>query len=243
MRSLIPHDWSVPNRFRARLGERVGRQRHMFEDGHLLLVLHEPPKEGEDERRPRLFWRAPDGTWKSNGLGSGVQALRTHLKQFEDALEALEQTAQSARLADEWFALLRKLAPLHRTARNLHSALQGAREAVDDRELITARDHAGDIERGFELLYTQAKNGLDYTVARRAEEHAEAQSHAALESHRLNLIAAIFLPIAAVTSVFGMNLPHGLESIRHPGLFWVVAASSFLLGFWLKSVLAPRPKR
>jgi hypothetical protein len=43
-KSVVPPSWEVPPQFRERLGERVGRQRAMLADGHLLLVLHRPPK-------------------------------------------------------------------------------------------------------------------------------------------------------------------------------------------------------
>ena len=45
-KSLIPAIWTVPEVFRERLGRRIGRQRMMFADGHLLLVLHAPPVSG-----------------------------------------------------------------------------------------------------------------------------------------------------------------------------------------------------
>ena len=46
MRSVLPYDWDVPEVFRKRLGEGAGRQRCMTADGHLLLVLHQPPTPG-----------------------------------------------------------------------------------------------------------------------------------------------------------------------------------------------------
>ena len=45
---IIPPTWSLPEAIRVRLGQTTyGRQRAMFEEGHLLLVLHKPP--GPDE--------------------------------------------------------------------------------------------------------------------------------------------------------------------------------------------------
>jgi hypothetical protein len=79
MKTILPPAWQVPEAIKARLGEDAGRQRTMSADGHLLLVLHEPPELGVAERRGRLFWREPDGSWKSNSLGTGVQALKKHL--------------------------------------------------------------------------------------------------------------------------------------------------------------------
>ncbi len=78
-RTTLPEVWQTPQRFRERLGEGVGRQRAMFEEAHLLLVLHRPPKPEDDERTGRYFWRQPDGTWSSDELGGGPNALKKHL--------------------------------------------------------------------------------------------------------------------------------------------------------------------
>ena len=56
--SPLPETWRVPQVFRSRLGEHAGRQRTMFADGHLLLVLHAPPRRDEAKRAARLFTRA-----------------------------------------------------------------------------------------------------------------------------------------------------------------------------------------
>ena len=77
--NLIPSDWDMPAVFRRRLGDRVGRQRVMIADGHLLLVLHRLPTADEHERRGRLFWRHPDGKWHSPNAIDGAQALAAHL--------------------------------------------------------------------------------------------------------------------------------------------------------------------
>src|SRR4029077_1369179 len=106
------------------------------------------------------------------------------------------------------FRLLQKVAPLHRTARNLHATLQQAREFVpDDRDLIVARDTSGDIERSFELLHNDAKNGLDYTVALETELQSQRTYEMAVSAHRLNLLAALFFPIATLSAIFDMKLP------------------------------------
>ena len=78
-KSILPPTWDVPAEFRERLGEKVGRQRAMLADGHLLLVLHRPPKGNDPERTGRVFWRKPDGAWQSSDLGNGVAALSRHL--------------------------------------------------------------------------------------------------------------------------------------------------------------------
>jgi hypothetical protein len=80
----------------------------------------------------------------------------------------------------------------------------------DDRSLILWRDRAYVISRSAELLHNDAKNALDFAVAKRAEEEAVTSRRAATAAHRLNILAACFFPIATLAAIFGMNLNHGL---------------------------------
>src|SRR5687768_14642015 len=126
MKNILPAVWKVPEQIRVRLGESVGRQRPMFAEGHLLLVLHEPPGPDDDARVGRFFWRDADGSWKSNSLGTGIQALRTHLAEFATRIDALESLVEHATSADSYYRVLQAVVPLQRTARNLHAVLQQA---------------------------------------------------------------------------------------------------------------------
>ena len=232
--SLLPGNWKVPQVFRDRLGNKVGRQRVMFADGHLLLVLHAPPAPDERHRQGRFFWRSPEGTWKSSSLGDGIKALDKHLDQYLQELQKLENDEDRAQTADDYFPVLQAIAPLHRAAGNMHNTLQEARELVrEDRDLMVCRDHAYIIERSIELLQCDTKNGLDCVVARRAEEDAQNSRRMATAAHRLNVMAAIFFPIATLATIFGMNLEHGLEG-RGPVLFWVVLFVGVLVGAVVK---------
>jgi hypothetical protein len=240
---LIPRDWNLPIVLRSRLGDEGGRQRAMVAEGHLLLVLHELPKPGESDRTSRLFWRSPDGRWDSSSLGGGVQSLLRHLAEFAKAIDTLEERTAQAQQARDYFAILQQVTPLQRTSRNLASALQDAREGIPaDRDLIVARDRANSLERGCELLHADASHGLDFTIARQGEEMAKASQDLALAGHRLNLLAAVFLPISAVASVFGMNLVSGLEGIAVPWLFWLALLLGLVIGLVIKGTLA-RPVR
>src|SRR2546423_14324756 len=107
MRLVIPVDWQIPNPLTQRLGDTAGRQRAMAAEGHLLLVLHEPPVAGSSERTGRLFWRNPVGEWKSKGLGDGPQALKKHVAEFAERTEELEKQWQSAGTAEDYYRLLR----------------------------------------------------------------------------------------------------------------------------------------
>lgn len=243
MSSPIPHQWQVPEVFRERMGAQAGRQRCMTHGGHLLVILHElPDPETPEKRVAKLFWRNPEGTWQCSAGGPpGVGTLQAHVEVFIEEAGKLESRGDRATSADDWFALTQAAGPTLRTARNLHRTLQEAREAAKtDRGLITVRDLAGDAERAFELIHSQAQEGLRYTSARQAEEQARGAQHMLEAAHRLNMIAAVFLPVTAVATLFGMNLPHGLEGSPAPWTFWGMLGLSFIIGLWIKASM-PRP--
>jgi hypothetical protein len=240
-KSILPPTWKLPDEIVARLGETAGRQRPMLSGGHLLLVLHEPPGPDDTHRVGRFFWRDSDGTWKSNNLGPGIQALRKHVTEFMDRVEKLDDECQSAVTADDYFHILQEITPLFRTIRNLHATLQEAREKIpEDRELISMRDLAGTAERAAELLQSDARHGLDFTIARSAEEESHRTYQMAVATHRLNILAAIFLPLATIASVLGMNLRHGWENAEPPA-FWVAVAIGAFAGLMLTVLVANRP--
>ena len=246
MRIIIPPDWQLPTLFARRLGDSVGRQRAMAADGHLLLVLHEPPHTGVARREGRLFWRDPEGTWKSRPLGDGLGALKRHVAEYAERVDQLEKQWQAADSAEDYFLLLRAIAPLHRTTRHLHATLQQARELIpEDRDLINLRDQVGEIERALELLHGDTKNGLDFTVAHQIEQQAERSYDMAVSAHRLNLLAAAFFPVATVsgiyTAIFAMFGTHGGHEWHTPILFWSILALGLVCGLALARIIARRP--
>jgi CorA-like Mg2+ transporter protein len=234
--NLIPRDWQLPDTLRSRIGDEVGRQRAMHQDGHLLLLLHEPPKINDAERKGRLFYRSPADKWDSSSLGGGEQALIRHLKEFQAIIDKLEDDIAKADEAKDYFAILKQLTPLQRTVRNMTKTLQDARELLPkERELIIARDRANTLERACELLYADATNGLNFTIAHQGEAMAKASDQLARAGHRLNLLAALFLPISAISAIFGMNLVTGLEEIKTPLLFWGVLTTGVVIGFVIQA--------
>lgn len=249
MRMLLPPDWDVPAKFAKRLGDDVGRQRVMHADGHLLLVLHEPPLAGLARRKGRLFWRDPDGAWRSKPLGDGAQALKRHVAEYAERVERLEKLWQAADTATEYYQLVRAIAPLHRTTRHLHAVLQHARELFpEDRDLINLRDQVNEIERALELLHGDAKNGLDFTVAHQAEQQSQRIYEMTVASHRLNLLVAAFFPIATLSAIFGAvfemmlaHEDHGLHGLSTPGLFWCMMGLGLLCGLMLARIIARKP--
>ena len=64
--------------------------------------------------------------------------------------------------------------------------------------------------------------------------------HMLVSAHRLNLIAAVFLPVTAIATLFGMNLKSGMEGSFDPWAFWLLLGFSLLCGLLIKSSL-PRP--
>ncbi len=233
--SLIPDTWGVPDKFRQRLGATAGRQRAMVEAGHLLLVLHELPAPGEQERRPRLFWRAPSGEWRATGSkGNALSALKEHLEVFRKRIAELDDEIDDAESATVLYQVLRAGTPIARSVRHAHRALQEARESIDARELIVLRDTAGDLERSVELLTSDAKNALEFVGAKEAEAQTELARRATDAQHRLNLIAALFLPVTAVGSLLGMNLASGMEGVG-AWLFWGVSFAALATGLWVRS--------
>ncbi|HNB21902.1 MAG TPA: CorA family divalent cation transporter [Candidatus Melainabacteria bacterium] len=215
----------------------------MSANGHLLLVLHEPPGPNDRDREARLVWRSPDGNWRWTSDGTSTNLLKRHILSFISRAEQLENQLQSASCAADYFELLQAITPLHRTSRNLHNTLQSARDMLpDDKDVIVARDSAGDLERAFELLYTDAKNGLDFTAAQKAELQSQRSYEMAMSAHRLNLLAALFFPVTAISSIFGMNFPSGLESLPGQWLFWGILGGGFLSGVLLTRVIAQKPQ-
>jgi hypothetical protein len=234
--SILPPSWNVPQLFRDRLGAKVGRQRAMSSEGHLLLVLHRPPQRDEDERIGRFFWRSPEGNWTSSDLGSGTTAMNRHLEEYADVIEKYDRQEEAADEAEDYFNVLNGLSPVLRAARHLHQVLQEARQSCpEDRNIINYRDRAYDIERTTELLYNGTRNSLDYAVARRAEDQARSSHAMAVSAHRLNLLVAFFFPIATLAAIFGTNLEHGLEKFSPPLPFVAMMAVGFVLGFGLRA--------
>lgn len=234
--TLLPPTWEVPQEFRNRLGKQVGRQRAMVADGHLLLILHQPPASEHVKRVGRYFWRKPDGSWVSSDLGHGPRALGRHLDEYAEVLEKYDKQEEEAAGAEDYFAVLEALGPVHRSVRHLHQTLQEARKAVPKaRDLIDFRDRAYEIERTAELLYSETHNGLNFTMARQSEQQAKNSRRMAVSAYRLNLLAAFFFPLATLAALFGVNLEHGFENAAAPLPFLGVVVFGLILGFVLQS--------
>ncbi len=239
---IIPPTWTLPEAIRVRLGTSTyGRQRAIIEEGQLVLVLHKPPGPDDAKREGVLFWRSPAGEWQCNRGGPGVGGLKRHVLNYVEIEAKLTADFEQATELGQLFELLAALTPLVRAARNQHAALQTAREAVKvDPALIELRDLAYEVERNLELLLEDARTEVQYRTARGAENQARFSREALHASHRLNTMAAMFFPLTALTSLFGMNFSHGLNP-QQPGLFWLIFAVGVGLGVGMKSWVVARP--
>lgn len=238
----LPRSWELPDSIRNRLGREAGPQRAMLEDGHLLVIVHRMPGPDERARVPVFFHRTPEGQWRgSDSRAQGPMALQEYFTAYESRLHQLEDEEMQANSAIQYHALLEAGAPVLRAARGLHRAFQQAREMVrTDRELINFRDKAAAIERSAELLMQDAQSGLNYTAARQSEAQAASAAAMAASAHRLNILAALFLPLTALCSVFGMDLRSGLEN--QAGLFWIIIGAGVIMGL-IVSILVARRNR
>ncbi|MBL9152136.1 MAG: magnesium transporter CorA family protein [Verrucomicrobiales bacterium] len=231
--SVIPKTWTaLPESIRVRLGREAGPQRAMLEEGHLLVIIHLVPKPDRPTRQPALFWRQPSGEWRSSTDGPGVRSIADVIRVYDETLERLDDEENRAQDARTYHRVLEELAPVLRASRGLHRALQQARDLVkSERDLINYRDQAATIERNAELLLQDAQFGLDFIAAKQAEAQAVQAKSQAAAAHRLNLLAALFLPLTTIASVYGMSVP--LPGTSSPGIFWTICGIGAALGLGL----------
>lgn len=238
----IPKTWDLPEAIRKRLGESVGKQRLMHEDGHQLLLLHQVPTAEDDEvRNPMVAWRNLAGEWKSAPVGGGLTGLEEHVETYRTAIRKLDEEVESAKTARQYFEVMRRMYPLQRSTRSLLQVMQATREALpEDGRVINLRDQVVELERGIELVVADAKSGMEFTLAEAASQQALAADVANHEARRLNRLAAFFFPLATLVAVFGMNPPDTVW--RNPG-FWVVLGAGVLLGFFVHALVASSRKK
>lgn len=235
--SYIPKTWDLPEAIRKRLGETVGKQRLMSEDGHLLILLHQAPKEEDDEvRNAMVAWRNPAGDWKSAPLVGGLTGLEAHVTSYRTAIHLLDDDVESAKVPRQYFDVMRRMHPLHRATRHMSEVLQFTREALpEETRIINLRDKSADLERAIELVAEDAKSGMDFSLAESANQQALAADIANYEARRLNRLAAFFFPLATLVAVFGMNPP---DTVWHTAGFWMVLCAGVLLGFFVYFLVA-----
>jgi hypothetical protein len=240
--------WKLPPAVTHRLGAKsYGAQRIIFEQDHLLLIAHQPPQRKSNLRQHDVFLRTPDGKWAHNGNPQGAPAFLALIEHYETTLASLEARYAQAENATDVFEIMDRLLPLTRAAINLKDTLQAARDTItQDPLLIELRDRSSETARGLELLLANAKVAMDYQLARQAEAQTKATTQAAAAQTKLNVLAALTLPLMTLATVFGMNLLSGFEQSLGGRAFWVVLAAGLVLGYavrvWVSTAAAkPEP--
>ncbi|RMF39743.1 MAG: hypothetical protein D6753_13045 [Planctomycetota bacterium] len=230
---MVPADWDLPDAFRRRLGRSAGRQRLMEHEGQLLIVAHDVPAFGEDRRRGILFWLDAAKTWHCSIDSSGQSGIDRLLERYAARLDELDVAENRAHTADEYLKVLESLAPVARAITNLYGVLQDARKSRPDvPELIDWRDQAYELTRTAELTYQYAKDALEVALVRRAEEQAVASRGMSVAAHRLNVLAALFFPLATLAAIFGTTLTDNWPWSQSPVPFLV-----FLFGGTIAGIL------
>ena len=175
----------------------------MAADGHLLLVLHAPPKPDDTERAGRFFWRNPQGEWLSKDLGSGIRALGLHIDEFEELINKLDREEAQASTVDEYFRVLEQLAPVHRTVRNLYQVLQEARRCA---RTIARSSTCGTVPTDWNAMRNCCSRKRRTRSISGWPNNRKSQSRATermvVAQHRLNMLVAFFFPIATLDDDF-----------------------------------------
>ena len=244
MAKIVPDTWPLPSELKSRVGARVGRQRLLCAQGHHLMILHQLPKPHARDRAAAVFWRAPDGSWRCFPGRDHPSTLRDHVESLAKLLEALDDQVEAAKSATEFLDVIRLARPIQRYTRNMHAVITQLRDALpEDADVLAARDRAYELERLAENIADDAENGMQHTIAQHTEEQAHLSERIAKETQRLNLLAAVALPITAIGSILGMNLPSGLEVLPEPVSFWIIVALTFGVGFFVRARIQQDEKR
>lgn len=239
-KSIIPKSWNISDTIRKRVGEGVGRQRLIAEDGELLVVLHKVPTAADKgAREGALFWFDGVGNWKSTPSSGGRSELRTCVESYMKRITELDAALELAEGPVAIHDVIDEAAPAARAGRHVQQVLSELRKALpDDLEILAIRDLAVEVERAGDLLMQDAKSSLDFMIAKSAASQATEAMKAANEARKLNRLAAFFFPLMTIAAVFGMNKP---SEILENSMIWGVVAVGLFLGSIVCSMLK-RPK-
>ncbi len=218
--------FELPQSLAHHIGKSVGRQRVLTDDGAVLIVLHRPPIDDHWKREGVFLLKARSGEWQCKG----EQSPRLLLDSYRAAAQGFDDELEEGDAPGPLFALLDRLVPLRRAARNIHAVLAEAGELIpDDRELAEWINFSYETERGLDLLYDDIRHSIDSHIARIEEAQMELTKQSLVATNRLNLLVALFLPLATIASVLGMNLDHGFDR-KDPRVFFGVVLFGVLLG-------------
>jgi Mg2+ and Co2+ transporter CorA len=224
---VLPPNFEIERTLREQLSGRPGHQRCVVGESELLLVVHEVPEAGIPERKAIFFWRRRDGTWLQPN-GSGLSELSSLLDRYAKAIDLNEELLEKTESTELVFKILRHAGPITRSSRNLVHALEDAlAQEPEDREILSFRDRARELERAAELLQSDARETLIFWQAEASEEHARSSDRLGKILFKLNLVTGFFLPVVALGSLFGMNV--NLPDFVHE-LFWLIFFGGLTVG-------------
>jgi hypothetical protein len=227
----IPDKWELPVSLRERIGKTIGRQRAIQEEDHTLIMVHQAPSAKEKGRKGACCWINPKGEFRFSPEGETFEHL---FAGYRKKLTHLEHEYEHADSALKYFTVLEAIIPLHFAAVRMASALQMARDQIPtNRQVLLWRDESFEIQRESEILQVCTKNALDYYQAKSVEDLSEITYKLSKTSHKLNMMATLFVPMMAICGLFGMNVYSGLDSEKYFPLFWIIAIVSVILGLAL----------
>lgn len=224
---ILPENYEIERDLREQLSGRPGHQRCVVGDEELLLVVHEVPEAGIPERKAIFFWRRRDGSWLQPN-GQGLSELGALLDRYAKAIDANEELLEKTESTELVFKILRHAGPLTRSTRNLvHAFEETLAQEPDDRQILSFRDRARELERAAELLQNDARETLIFWQAEASEAHAKSSDRLGKILFKLNLVTGFFLPVVALGSLFGMNV--NLPDFVHE-LFWLIFVGGLGVG-------------
>ena len=212
-------------------------------------MLYQVSKPKSSRGETVYFWRNREHEWHYSERGGGFSALEKVVERYGNRIAELEESLSTADDSRARFQLLDDVTPVLRSVRNLADALHKGLELSDQQtlagpvnkarhdnepgpsQLQSVCDHAIEISRAAEILKSDVQSAIQFAHARQQELQSHYVRQQSQAAHRLNILAATFLPVATISSVFGMNLASGLES--SPALFWVVLLASVGIGAWI----------
>jgi hypothetical protein len=123
----------------------VGRQRVIINDGAILIVLHRPPIDDYWKREGVFLLKTTTAAW----LFKGERSARILLDSYRTVACGFDEEFEDASTPSALLALLDRLVPIRRSARNVHSVLSEAGKHLrGDTELAEWINFAYETERG-----------------------------------------------------------------------------------------------
>ena len=211
---------NLPERWRHRVGETVGRQRMLEEEGQLLLILHEVPGDAEKDW---FFWIDETKQWFSAPEEGGLTHLKQLLNRYEEVVDSLEARVKTADSVEDFYSILREEAPIGRSLKQVRLIAARTRKICKKhRPLLEIRSIAEELDHDLTLVQDEARLGMEAVAAESAENQRIMSEKQARHGLRLNLLAAFYLPLMVLASLMGMNLRNGFEESRW--MFWLIFA-------------------